>query len=270
MVSEVNGRSTLSELPTVELAGHRIAACSLEELLSAVFADMKAGIGGWLMTLNVDLAFQASSDPAIAELQCGASVVVADGMPLVWASKIRGTPIPERIAGSDLVFHLSERCARESRSLYLLGGDPGAATRASAQLLERWPLLEIAGTSNPILSNPPTAPEIAAISESLGEAKPNLVLVAFGSPKTERLIDALRPELSSVWWVGVGIGLGFAAGQVQRAPVWMRRIGAEWLHRLSREPGRLARRYLVDDVPFAARLLAAAVRDRLFGLPRRS
>lgn len=261
--------AALSRLPTIEIAGHAIAACKLEGLLSAVFSEMNAGVGGWLMTLNVDLAFQGTSDPAIAKLQRGASVVVADGMPLVWASKIRGTPIPERIAGSDLIFHLSERCAREGKRVFLLGGDTGAATRAAEELLERWPSLEIAGTHDPMVSTDPTDSELAAIGQQLRASTPDLVLVAFGSPKTERLIHALRRDLPGVWWVGVGIGLGFAAGQVQRAPRWMRRIGAEWLHRLSQEPGRLARRYLVDDLPFAVQLLAGAARDRLSGRPRR-
>jgi N-acetylglucosaminyldiphosphoundecaprenol N-acetyl-beta-D-mannosaminyltransferase len=256
-------------LPTVSLAGLDIAQCDLEALLEVVFGSIADGEGGWLMTANVDLAHQGASDPEIRGLQESATIVVADGTPLVWASRLRGTPLPGRIAGSDLVFHLSERCAREQRTIFLLGGDPGAAEATATELTRRWPELSPPEIADPWVDARPTAEQVAATAAQLATASPDIVLVALGSPKTERLIAGLRKSLPQVWWVGVGIGLGFAAGQVRRAPRWMQRIGAEWLHRLLQEPRRLARRYLVDDLPFALRLLASALVDRVRGKAER-
>ena len=253
----------IADLPTISLASHRIARIDLEGVLHALFVAMSRKKGGWLMTLNIDLAYQGHANPEIASIQKEASLIVADGMPLIWASRLQGNPLPERIAGSDLVFHLAERCAAEGRCLYLLGGAPGAAEGAAFALEENWPELTIAGFDDPELDSKPSASQLASIGKSLRAASPDLVLVAFGSPKTEHLISQLRREFPEVWWVGVGIGLGFAAGQARRAPQWMQRIGAEWLHRLSQEPGRLARRYLLHDLPFALMLMVKALLKRI-------
>ncbi|HTY16087.1 MAG TPA: WecB/TagA/CpsF family glycosyltransferase, partial [Myxococcota bacterium] len=96
----------------------------------------------------------------------------------------------------------------------------------------------------------------------LQRAKPDLVYVALGAPKQERVIAALRPALPGAWWIGVGIGLGFVAGNPKRAPVWMQGLGLEWFHRLLQEPRRLLRRYFLEDLPFTFRLLVHAWRVR--------
>jgi N-acetylglucosaminyldiphosphoundecaprenol N-acetyl-beta-D-mannosaminyltransferase len=180
-------------------------------------------------------------------------------MPLVWASGILGTPLPERVAGSALIWRFAERAAHEQRSLYLLGGDPGAGEGAARVLSQRYPGLRIAGLSAPRFSALPTAAELAPTIEALRAARPDLLLVGLGSPKQERVIAALRPHLPATWMVGVGISFSFVAGQVARAPIWMRRTGLEWVHRLAQEPKRLARRYLVEDLPFAAELFARVI-----------
>ena len=180
----------------------------------------------------------------------GADYVVADGIPLLWAARLQGTPLPDRVAGSDLVWLLAERAARAGRSLYLLGGAPGAAADAARIFRERWPDLRIAGLSSPALSSDPGAAELAPVLAALRESRPDLVFVALGSPKQDRLIAELRGHFPGTWWIGVGISLSFAAGRVSRAPRWMQRLGLEWVHRLAQEPGRLWRRYLVHDLPF--------------------
>jgi N-acetylglucosaminyldiphosphoundecaprenol N-acetyl-beta-D-mannosaminyltransferase len=103
------------------------------------------------------------------------------------------------------------------------------------------------------------------VREELASLRPHLVLVALGSPKQEQVIAALRPHLPATWLVGVGISLSFVAGEVRRAPVWLQRLGLEWIHRLAQEPSRLARRYLLEDLPFALRLFPAALLHRWRG-----
>jgi N-acetylglucosaminyldiphosphoundecaprenol N-acetyl-beta-D-mannosaminyltransferase len=215
---------------SVRIAGMPVAAVTLAETVDHV------------VTVNVDHLQRCQADPAIASLNHEASLVVADGMPLLWAARLAGTPLPERVAGSDLVWLLAERAAAEGRSLFLLGGNPGAAETAAVRLRERWPALRIAGTSTPTVSSPPTASEVEALAAELGAVAPDIVYVALGAPKQEQLIRELRSRLPGSWWMGVGIGLSFIAGDVGRAPRWLQRLGLEWTHRLVQEPRRLARR----------------------------
>ena len=251
--------------PLVRVAGVAVAAVTREETVRQVATGLERGEGGWIITVNVDHLKRCETCPEIASMYREASLVVADGMPLLWAARVAGAQLPERVAGSDLVWLLAERAARDGRSLFLLGGNPGAAETAAARLRERWPGLRIAGTSSPTVASPPTAAEVEALAAELEAAAPDLVYVGLGAPKQEQLIRALRTRLPRTWWMGVGISLSFVAGDVSRAPRWLQRLGLEWVHRLGQEPRRLARRYLIDDLPFALRLLASALLSRLRG-----
>ncbi|MCK2214724.1 WecB/TagA/CpsF family glycosyltransferase [Actinomadura sp. ATCC 31491] len=233
-----------------------------------VSREWAAGRGGAIVTANVDIVRAATRDPALAALVARSELVVADGMPVVWAGRLAGTPIPERVTGASLVHTLSERAARDGRSVYLLGGDEGVPEAAAAVLLERCPGLRIAGTHAPPYgfdADPATRREAV---ERARAAAPGLVLVGLGFPKQERLILELRAALPAAWFLGCGAGIPMAAGQFRRAPEVLQRTGGEWLHRLALEPRRLVRRYLLHDAPFAVRLLAGALRARLLGRVR--
>ncbi len=249
----------------VSLMGLRLARRSRGEILDELFAGLRDGIGGWIVTANLDHLRRFVADPEARALAERATRVVPDGVPLLWAARLQGTPFPDRVAGSDLVWLLAERAAREGRSVYLMGGNPGTADRAAEKLQSRFPGLAIAGTSCPRVSSRPGSAELEPIRRELLERSPDIVYVGLGAPKQERVIDALRHELPGAWWIGVGISLSFIDGEVRRAPPWMQRTGLEWLHRLVQEPGRLARRYLVEDLPFGLRLAAHVLRARLSG-----
>jgi N-acetylglucosaminyldiphosphoundecaprenol N-acetyl-beta-D-mannosaminyltransferase len=250
---------------TIELRGMPLARVSRAELVEHVLAEAQRGRGGWVVTANVDHLQRYVTEPAIAAMCQKADCIVADGMPLLWACALRGTPLPDRVAGSDLVWLLAEGAARRGLSIYLLGGNPGAAEAASGTLRQRWPGLEIAGFSSPVISTPPTHAQLEEIARVLAAREPALAYVALGAPKQELLIEALRERFPRTWWIGVGISLSFIAGEVSRAPVWMQRIGLEWLHRLSQEPGRLSSRYLVRNLPFTLGLLGRSALQRLTG-----
>ncbi|MDJ0788381.1 MAG: WecB/TagA/CpsF family glycosyltransferase [Myxococcota bacterium] len=245
----------------VELAGLPIARIGPEEVADHVFRSLDQGRGGWILTANVDFLERVSRQPAIRELFLRADLVVADGTPLLWAARLLGKPLPARVAGSDLVETLAAHAERRGRSLYLLGGEGDAAWVAAERLRARHPDLRIAGVSSPRLSAPPSPDEIAQVRQDLLAARPDIVYVAFGSPKQEQVIEAVRHELPATWMLGCGISLSFLAGHVRRAPVWMQRSGLEWVHRLGSEPGRLASRYLLRDLPYAVRLLWRSARS---------
>ncbi len=249
--------------PIIRLKDIGFHALTQRECTDHILAKLALRQGGWVITPNIDILRRATKDAAFRGLVNEADLVVADGMPLVWASKIAHTPLPERVAGSSLMVDLTAQAAAQGRSIYLLGGDAGTAEAAARSLTERHPTLRIAGTSSPWISTL-TTDCLDNIRRSLVAARPDIVFVGLGSPKQELLISALKDSLPATWWLGIGITFSFICGRVQRAPVWMQNSGIEWLHRLVQEPRRLAHRYLVHGIPFAIELFASACCQRFF------
>lgn len=256
--------------PRVLIRGVAIDAETERSAVERVMGELDEGRGGLMVTANLDHMRRCETDPRYGELVERAELVVADGMPLVWASRVLGTSLPERVAGSNLIWSMCRAAAERGRSVFLLGGDPGAAAGARRVLEGRFPGLRVAGVLVPEhgFENDPV--QMEGIERALVEAAPDVVFVALGSPKQEFLGERLLDVLPRAWFVGCGITLSFVAGRVRRAPVWMQRLGLEWLHRLVQEPRRLARRYLADGLPFAAVLLAGAARERVAGVPSRA
>lgn len=211
--------------------------------------------GGRLVTANLDYLRRSVTNAKFGDFVRQSELVIADGMPLVWASRLQRTPLPERVAGSTLCMGLAGDLAAAGRSLFLLGGNSGVAERAAEILQQRFPGLKIAGSACPPWGFDNQPAQIEAIRQQLIEAQPDVIYVALGSPKTEELIDRLQADLPRSWWIGIGISLSFITGDVRRAPLWVQRAGSEWVHRLWQEPRRLGRRYLIDGLPFAVNLL---------------
>jgi len=257
----------LPDPDTVTLGGLRFAALTEGEVVHRVRTALARGIGGRIATPNVDILRQAALDASIRKDLENADLLVADGAPLVWAARLSGTPLPERVTGSGLIWALSAGLAIDGSSVFLLGGDPASngAGRAAARLLEHYPGLRIAGTASPRYGFDAEPRSLQKVLSRVVEAEPDLVFVGLGFPKQERLIEQLRPVLPSSWFLGCGAAINFVAGDARRAPVWMQRTGLEWAHRLASEPRRLGRRYLREDAPFAVRLLASSAlrRDRV-------
>ena len=264
-VGPSNGSPDSGERRRVRLMGVEFDACTEREAVDHVMLGLAAGRGGVVVTSNLDHLRRAQFDDEFREMVEAADVVTADGMPLVWASRVQRTPLPERVAGSSMVVSLARAAAEAGRSLYLLGGDPGAAEGAAAALTQQFPSLRIAGIDAPPHGFMKDHEAVAAVRQRLEAARPDIVYVALGSPKQERLIRDLRDAgtLPQAWWLGVGISLSFLAGMVHRAPHWMQAIGAEWIHRLTQEPGRLFKRYVVQGIPFGCRLMGGALARRV-------
>jgi N-acetylglucosaminyldiphosphoundecaprenol N-acetyl-beta-D-mannosaminyltransferase len=244
------------------VAGLDFDTRSEEQVVAHIVAESGDGRGGRVVTPNIDICRQAKRDPAARALVNEASLIVPDGMPLVWAARLRGDRLTERVTGASLIFTLSAAAAESGRSIYLLGGDPGVPQRAAQELAWRYRGLRVAGADAPRFGFDQRPSEIAAVRERLQEAAPDIVYVGLGFPKQDRVIAELAPGLPGAWFIGCGAAIAFAAGTLPRAPRWVQRLGLEWAYRLMSEPRRLFRRYVVDDLPFAVRLLIASAAAR--------
>lgn len=250
---------------TTTLMGLPLHTLDHATLIQAFLRGVRAGKGGWIVTPNLDIVRQFTTSAESRTLILAATHRVADGAPIVWASRLAGSPIPERVAGSDLVLSMPEAAARAGLSVFLLGGEPGAAAAAAARLRELFPGLQGMDSYCPPLGFEDDPAELERIKEAVRGARPALVLIGLGFPKQERLIRLLRSEMPQTWFVGIGISLSFLAGMQPRAPAALQRLGLEWVHRLWHEPRRLFRRYVVVGLPFAVRLFAWAMIQRLRG-----
>jgi len=245
---------------TLPLADVEIDVVTEEEAVAWIVDACLRGEGGLVVTPNVDHLLKIAAGSWLGAVYSEADLVVADGMPLVWASRLLGEPLPERVTGADLLVSITGAAAANGLSIYLLGGTPGAVEEAAEVFLERWPSLEIAGISCPPRGFERRRGGIDDLCADVVAASPDIVFTAMGAPRQEYLNVALRHRHPSAWYLGVGGAIDMAAGNVRRAPEWAQKAGVEWLYRMLQEPGRMARRYLVDDTPFAVRLLAESAR----------
>ena len=252
----------------VRVGGVDFDVLTAAQVITRVADAIGSGQGGTIVTPNVDICRRASRDQVSRDLVAAGSIVVPDGMPLIWAARLAGQRLPERITGADLIFSLSQAAAALSWPVYLLGGLPGegdlpgAAELAARNLSKRYPGLRVSGAYSPPASFDVATADIEWLRDELGAMRPSIVFVGLGFPKQEQLVARLADSLPSAWFVGCGAAIPFAAGTINRAPAWIQRAGLEWVYRMISEPRRLARRYLLHDVPFAARLLAVSALRR--------
>jgi len=253
---------TAPETPRVRLLGLEFAALSEDQTVHHIITESGEGRGGWVCTVNLDILRQWWRSPALRELVSDADLVVADGMPLIWASAVQGQPLPERVAGSSMTVSLTAAAARAGASVFLLGGNPGAADGAAQTLRQISPQLRVAGTLCPPFGFESDRGAIKWITRRVVDSKPRIVYVGLGFPKQEKLIVALREHLPQTWFMPCGISFSFLSGEIRRASPAVQRLGFEWLHRLVQEPRRLGTRYLLHDTPFMITLLSQSCRAR--------
>jgi len=247
----VSSRLRIGKLP--------VDVLSFAEALDAIEALVTKKEGGFVFTPNVDHVVVADTHDGFAGAYQRASLSLADGMPIVWASRLLGTPLPERVTGADIIVPLLERAGQRGWRVYFLGAGPGVAQKAADVVKARYGT-QVVGIDSPMVRLDDAA-QLDAIAANIRAAQPDLVLMALGAPKQELLIDLLNERIRPAVSLGIGAGLDFIAGTVQRAPPFFQKNGLEWLYRLTREPGRLWRRYLVNDPKFAL-ILLRTLRER--------
>ena len=224
------------------------------EAMQMVAAMIRSGQPHYAATPNVDFVVQALADAELRRILAEADLVLCDGMPLVWASRFLGNPLPERVAGSDLVPQLLAQAEQEGWRVFFLGGTEHSVAQAADKVRTRHPALKLVGAYSP-----PFAPLLAMdhddILRRVRAAKPDILLVALGCPKQEKWIRMNYRRAGVPLSIGVGATIDFLAGSVRRAPGWMQATGLEWLFRLLQEPRRLFRRYSTDLWVFGRAIL---------------
>ena len=238
---------------SVSVMGLPLAPVTLGEAVDRIDAMVQSGETHQVATANLDFWLNSTRDQHLHRVLAGCDMVVADGMPLVWASRILGDALPERVTGVDLVPEVIAMSARKGYRVFLLGGREGVAERAAAMFAAQYPGVNICG-----IYAPPTATleemDNAEIVERVKAAKPDLLLVSFGNPKQEKWIWMNKKRLGVPVSIGIGGSLDMLLGDLKRAPRWMQKTGLEWAMRLAQEPKRLGPRYARDFMGLMTRL----------------
>jgi N-acetylglucosaminyldiphosphoundecaprenol N-acetyl-beta-D-mannosaminyltransferase len=222
---------------SIEILGVKVHKVTLMEALALLKSMALDGGPHLVITLNSEMIMRAQRDHHFRDIINNASLSLPDAMGIVWASRILGTALPERLAGVDTVERLAEMASMSGIRLFLLGAAPGIAERVAAKLQSRHPSLIIAGT----FAGSPHLDEEAEICRRVGAAKPHVLLVAYEVPQQEYWIARNLQRLHVPVVINVGGSFDFIAGVTRRAPLWMREHGLEWLYRLICQPRRLWR-----------------------------
>ena len=249
--------------PRVRVGGAWFDNVTMDEALERIDGLVRAKRPAIVVTPNVDHVVRLQRDRGYANLVRRADLVLADGQPIVWTSRLAGVPLKERVAGSDLFPRLCGVAAERDYRVFFLGGDPGAAEGAQRTLQQRYRGLRVVGTYCPPHGFENDTEENRRAVDAVRAARPDILFVGLGSPKQERWIATHMREYGPAVSIGVGISFSFVAGRVRRAPRWVRRLGLEWMHRLCMEPRRLWKRYLVAGWSFLPVVGQAVYETRL-------
>ncbi|NIL95694.1 MAG: WecB/TagA/CpsF family glycosyltransferase [Planctomycetales bacterium] len=239
--------------PQVSLFGIGIDAVTMPEAVARLqhWIGTSAAPCRYVVTPNVDHTILYQHNPRLRDAYQAASLVLADGMPVLWASRLFGKPLPQRVTGSDLVPALFDAsCGDRPQRVFLLGGGPGVAERAAANIHRRWAHVQVVGTLAPPQGFEHDPGQNQEIVKTINTAAPDCLVVGLGAPKQELWVHRHYRQLDVPLALCVGATIDFLAGEKRRAPGWMQRCGLEWLYRCAREPRRLGGRYARDALIF--------------------
>lgn len=243
----------------VALAGVLVDRVDHATAVAAIRGFIADGGRHQIVTVNTDFIRGARQDAGFRDVLNRADLAVADGMPLVWLSRLVGAPLPTRVAGIDLIEECCGAAAREGVGVFLLGAAPGVAEAAGRVLAAHHAGLRIVGTYSPPFGSH-SAEEDRRMVAAIRAAGRCILLVAFGAPRQDQFIARHLIDIDIAVGMGVGCAFDILSGGVRRAPRWMQRCGLEWAWRLAQEPRRLWRRYLIEDMPLLGTLVLDAVR----------
>jgi N-acetylglucosaminyldiphosphoundecaprenol N-acetyl-beta-D-mannosaminyltransferase len=250
---------------SVAILGVPIDNVTMEDVLRRIDRSIREGGFHQIATANVDFLINSIHDRELKEILSACYLVLPDGMPLVWASRLMGASLQERVSGSDLVPRIIELSARRAYRIFLLGSDEVSSNGAARWVAQHHPSTQVVGRCCPEYKDLDEM-DHETILRQIDAAQPDILLVAFGSPKQEKWLSMHRHRLRVPVCLGVGCSFDLLAGRLPRAPVWMRDCGLEWLFRVWQEPRRLSLRYTRDAVGLArymsVQLMATAAQHK--------
>lgn len=230
----------------IRILNTQVDNITMSEAVSRVVEFIHSNKKAYIVTPNLDHIVMIEKDAQFKKIYENASLILTDGQPLVWISKLKRTPIVEKISGSDFFPRVCEMAAEKGYSLFILGAAEGVAKRAAYNLCKKYIGLNIVGTYSPNLGFEKDSKELCMIYDMINEKKPDILAVSLGSPKGEKFIYEHRKFMNIPVSMSIGAAVDFEAGNVTRAPRWMSKCGLEWLYRIRKEPRRLAKRYWND------------------------
>ena len=240
----------------ITMMGCKIDNFTMEETLQKVEEFIHSGRPHQHVVVNVDKLVKAERDTELLRIINDCALINVDGMPVVWASRLLGKPLKERVAGVDLFEALMRRSADKRWRVYLLGAREEVVSEVKRLYELKYPGLTVAGYRNGYWSE---AEEPGVVAE-ITAARADLLFVAISSPKKEHFLGQYQGQMKVPFAMGVGGTFDVAVGRVKRAPVWMQKSGLEWFYRFLQEPRRMFRRYFIEDMAFIRLFLKEALR----------
>lgn len=231
-----------------QLLNMYVSNLDMREAIQEIEHLVSRGEKAFVVPINVDVVMKAEKDEYLRTIIREAQMVLVDGKPLIWISRLYGQPIKEKVSGSDLVPILCRHAAKRGRTIYILGGRPGIAERAAENLRKKYEGIRIVGTYAPPIGFEQDEEELDRINQMISEVHPDILIACFGCPKQEKFIYENYMKYGATVSICAGATVDFLAGSVRRAPRWMSDHGLEWFYRFLREPKRLFKRYFIDDV----------------------
>ena len=247
-----------------EILGVPIDALTMEEVLDRVDNTIVGRGRLQISVVNAAKLVNMRRDPNLRADVLSCELILADGVPVVWASRLLGRPLPERIAGIDLMYEMLRRGNENGYRIYCLGASEAVVAAAVDRITADYPHLKVVGRHHGYFTRQEEPGLVAAIAD----AKPNILLVGMSSPKKERFLACWGDQLGAPVCHGVGGSFDVLAGKVRRAPLVWQRLGLEWLYRVKQEPRRLWRRYLITNSRFCGLLAVELLGQLLIRLRR--
>jgi N-acetylglucosaminyldiphosphoundecaprenol N-acetyl-beta-D-mannosaminyltransferase len=260
LARELTQRANVSR---IELMGCQVDNLSMEETLELIGEFITSGRPHQHVVVNVDKLVKARHTPELRRIINDCALINADGMPVVWAARLLGKPLKERVTGVDLFEALMRRAAEKGWRVFLLGAKEQTLARLKVLYAQKYPRLVLAGCRNGYWK----PEEEAQVVEQIRQARPDILFVAISSPKKEQFLSSWQAHMKVPFAMGVGGTFDVAAGDVKRAPRWMQRSGFEWFYRFLQEPRRMFRRYFIEDMEFFVMLAKEMWRRSRGGYP---
>lgn len=220
---------------------------TMAETLEEIERLIRCHKAAYVVTPNVDHIVKLETDRELKAVYNNASLILTDGKPLLWIAKFYRTPIKEKISGSDLFPLLCEMSAKKGYKMFFLGAAEGIAAKAADNLMKKYKGLNVVGTYSPSFGFEKNKNEIEEIKKMILKESPDILIVGLGCPKQEKFMFHYCKELGVPISFGLGASFDFEAGNVKRAPKWMSNHGLEWLFRITQDPKRMFKRYIIDD-----------------------